>query len=169
MRPNKFSSNTFGSTFSKGGLGLKNKPTLLDIMSAMISDCIVLKIVETEATSGDTDNTIYVLYDNKAREYIIRGVRSPSYKTVFDTYSFRCHSTKVVGDFLYLTIDGSNIVSYALYNCNDLPYSSDEITSELLDESCVKRVEVIGYDNMKLERKTLQKYVDIVGNMFNPY
>jgi len=72
-------------------------------------------------------------------------------------------------DFLSLTIDGDNLVSYALYNCNDLPYSSDEITSELLDESCVKAAEIVGYDNMKLERKTLRKYVYIVGNMFNPY
>lgn len=138
-------------------------------MTAMISDCLVLKIEETEATTGDIDNTIYVLYDSAEREYIIRGVRSATYKRVFDTYSFRCHSTKVVVDFLTVTIDGSNPVSYALYNCNDLPYSSDEITSELLDESCVKTSEVVGYDNMKLERKTLRKYVDIVGSMLNPY
>ena len=138
-------------------------------MSAMISDCLVLKIEEIEATTGDIDNTIYVLYDSVERVYIIRGVRSATYKRVFDTYSFRCHSTKVVVDFLTVTIDGSNPVSYALYNCNDLPYRSDEITSELLDESCVKAAEVVGYDNMKLERKTLRKYVDIVGSMFNPY
>jgi len=138
-------------------------------MSAMISDCLVLKIEETETTTGDIDNTIYVLYDTAERVYIIRGVRSATYKTVFDTYSFRCHSTKVLVDFLSLTIDGDNLVSYALYNCNDLPYSSDEITSELLDESCAKSAEVVGYDNMKLERKTLRKYVDIVGSMFNPY
>jgi len=138
-------------------------------MSAMISDCLVLKIVETERESGDTDNTIYVLYDSKTREYIIRGIRCHSYKTIFEPYSFRCHSTKVVIDFLYLTIDNSNIVSYSLYNCNDLPYVSDEITIDLLDESCYKGTEVVGYDNMALSRKTLQKYVDIIGNMFNPY
>ena len=135
----------------------------------MISDCIVLKIEETEATTGDTDNTIYVLYDTKEREYIIRGVRSPCRKTTFDPYSFSCHSSKVVVDFLSLTICSNNTVNYSLYNCNDLPYSSDDITSELLDDSCYKAVEIVGYDNLAVERKTLRKYVDIVGSMFNPY
>jgi len=133
------------------------------------SDCLVLKIVETEHDTSDTDNTIYVLYDSKAREYIIRGVRSPSFNTIFDTYSFRCYSTKVVIDFIMLTIDNNNIVSYSLYNCNDLPYESDDITVDLLNDSCYKATEVVGYDNMTIDRKTFRKYVDIVGNMFNHY
>ena len=135
----------------------------------MISDCLVLKIIETEVFSGHTDNTIYVMYDSKTYEYIVRGVRSPSYKTVFDTYSFRCNSSIVLIDFILLTIDSSNPVSYSLYNCNDLPYKSDDITSELLDESCCKASEVVGYDNQVIDKKTLRKYVRIVGNMLNPY
>ena len=138
-------------------------------MSAIISDCLVLKIVETEATTGDTDNTIYVLYDSKTREYIIRGIRSPSDTLEFEPYSFRCHCTRVVIDFITLTIDGNNIVSYSLYNCNALPYDSDDITVDLLIYSCYKAVEVVGYDNLVLKRKTLRKYVDVIANMFNPY
>jgi hypothetical protein len=133
------------------------------------SDCLVLKIVETEHDTGDTDNTIYVLYDSNVREYIIRGLRSPSSKDEFEPYSFRCYCTKVVIDFIMLTIDNNNIVSYSLYNCDDLPYESDDITVGLLDDSCYKATEVVGYDNMTIDRKTLRKYVDIVGNMFNSY
>ena len=135
----------------------------------MISDCLVLKIVETECSSGDMDNTIYVLYDNKYNEYIVRGVRSPSYKTVFETYSFRCSSKNVLIDFISLTIDSNNIVSYSLYNCKYLPCKSDEITCELLDELSCKSAEVVGYDNLAIDRKLLQKYIDIVGNMLNSY
>ena len=138
-------------------------------MSAMISDCIVLKIEEIEATTGDIDNTIYVLYDTKAPGYISRGVRSPCRKTAFDTYSFRCYPPKVVTNFLELTICSNNTVNYSLYNCIDLPCKSDDITVDLLDDSCYKSVEIVGYDNLAVERKTLRKYVDIVGNMFNLY
>jgi hypothetical protein len=133
------------------------------------SDCIVLKIVETEHDTGDIDNTIYVLYDSNQREYIIRGLRSPSSKDEFEPYSFRCYCTKVVIDFIMLTIDNNNIVSYSLYNCNDLPYESDDITVDVLNDSCYKCVEIVGYDNLALTRKTLWKYVEIVGNMFNHY
>jgi len=149
--------------------GLKSKTTLLDNMSDIISDCLVLKIVEYERPTGDIDNTIYVLYDKKSHEYIVRGVRLPSYTIEFEPYSFRCYSPKVVIEFILLTIDGNNIVSYSLYNCNDLPYESDDITVGLLNDSCYKAVEVVGYDNLVLTRKILKKYVDIVGNMFNPY
>jgi hypothetical protein len=138
-------------------------------MAGLITDCIVLKIVETEYQSRDTDNTIYVLFDTLQRQFVIRGIRSQSSTTDFEPYSFRCACTKVVCDFLSLVIDHSNIVSYALYNLNDLPCYSDDITQELLDESCYKGNEIVGYDNLKFNMKLLRKYVDIVRDMFNPY
>lgn len=138
-------------------------------MAALITDCIVLKIVETEYQSRDTDNTIYVLFDTLTRQFVIRGIRAASSTIDFEPYSFRCACTKVVCDFLSLVIDNSNIVSYALYNLNDLPCYSDDINSELLDESCYKANEIVGYDNLKFNRKLLRKYVEIVRDMFNPY
>ncbi len=143
--------------------------TILDKMSSLISDCAVLKIVETEYQSRDTDNTIYVLFDTIKREFVIRGIRSQSSTTDFEPYSFRCACRKVVCDFLSLVIDNSNIVSYALYNLNDLPCYSDDITIELLNESCYKANEIVGYDNLTFNMKTLRKYVDIVCTMVNPY
>jgi hypothetical protein len=135
----------------------------------MISDCLVLKIVETESFSGEKDNTMYVLYDCRTDEYIIRGVRNPTYKTVFEPYSFRCLSTQVLVDLISLTVDNDNSVSYSLYNCNNLPYESDDISIDILNYDCCKGNEVVGYDNMKLSNKVLRRYVGIVGNMFNPY
>lgn len=138
-------------------------------MSGLITDCIVLKIVETEYNSGEIDNTIYLLFDTLKHEFVIRGIRTQSSSTDFEPYSFRCGSTRVVCDFLSLVIDNSNIVSYSLYNLNDLPCYSDDITMELLDESCYKAIEIVGYDNLSFDRKTLFKYVSIVGEVVNPY
>lgn len=142
---------------------------ILDKMASLISDCIVLKIVETEYQSGETDNTIYLLFDTLKREFVIRGIRTPSSKTEFEPYSFRCVSMKAVCDFISVVIDNSNIVSYSLYNLNDLPCYSDDITCELLDESCYKATEIVGYDNLEFNMKTLRKYVGIVYELFNPY
>jgi len=138
-------------------------------MASLISDCIVLKIVESESHSGETDNTIYVLFDTLKREFVIRGIRASSYTTEFEPYSFRCQNINAVCDFLSVVIDNCNIVSYALYNLADLPCYSDDITQELLDESCYKANEIVGYDNLKFNRKTLRKYVRIVYEFFNPY
>ena len=138
-------------------------------MASLFSDCIVLKIVETEYQSRDTDNTIYVMFDTLKREFVIRGLRSQSSTTDFEPYSFRCQSIKVVCDFLSVVIDNNNIVSYSLYNLNVLPCYSDDITIELLDESCYKANEIVGYDNLKFNMKTLRKYVGIVNELVNPY
>jgi hypothetical protein len=142
---------------------------ILDKMAALISDCIVLKIVETELHSYDTDNTIYILFDTLKREFVIRGIRTPSSTTDFEPYSFRCSYIKSVCDFISVVIDNSNIVSYSLYNLNDLPCYSEDITQELLDESCYKANEIVGYDNLAFNRKTLRKYVGIVQDLFNSY
>ena len=138
-------------------------------MSGLISDCIVLKIVETEYQSRDTDNTIYVLFDTLTREFVVRGIRAASSTTDFEPYSFRCVDRMVLCNFLSLVIDNSNIVSYALYNLVDLPCYSDDITQELLDESCYKANEIVGYDNLSFNVKMLRKYVNIVCTMVNPY
>ena len=142
---------------------------ILDKMASLISDCIVLKIVETEFQSGETDNTIYLLFDTLKREFVIRGIRTPSSTTEFEPYSFQCFSMKPVCDFLSIVIDNNNIISYSLYNLNNLPFYSDDITQEFLDESCYKANEIVGYDNLHFNRKTLRKYVGIVYELFNSY
>jgi len=138
-------------------------------MSGLVSDCVVLKIVETEYQSGETDNTIYLLFDTLKHQFVIRGIRASSSTMDFEPYSFRCARMKAVCDFLSVVIDNSNIVSYSLYNLNDLPFYSDDITQELLDEACYKGNEIVGYDNLKFNMKTLRKYVGIVNDLFNPY
>jgi len=131
--------------------------------------CMVLKIVEIESTTGDSDNTVYILYDVKTKEYIVRGQRNRSYKTIFDPYSFYCKDITTLLDFVSLSICKDNRISYTLYNCTDLPYLSDDISFESLEWSCYKANEITGYDNMPHSRKTMKKYVYIVKNMFNSY
>ena len=133
------------------------------------TDCLVFKIVETETATGEQDNTMYVLYDAVKYEFIIRGQRNPTSRTVFDAYLFRCGDRIAVVDFLALSICEYNRVSYSLYNCTGLPMLSDDITFDLLEESCYKANEITGYDNMDFSRKTIQRYIRVVMNVFNRY
>jgi hypothetical protein len=131
--------------------------------------CMVLKIVEIESTTGDSDNTVYILYDVKTKEFVVRGQRNRSYKTEFEPYAFRCKDITTLLDFVSLSICSYNSISYTLYNCADLPYLSDDISFDSLEWSCYKANEITGYDNMPHSRKMMKKYVYIVKNMFNSY
>jgi len=131
--------------------------------------CIVLKIVEVESTTGDIDNTVYILYDVKTNEYILRGQRNRTHSIVYEPYAFRCKDLTSTLDFVSLSICSYNSVSYTLYNCTDLPYLSDDITFESLEWSCYKTNEITGYDNMSHSRKMMKKYLCIVKYMFNLY
>ena len=142
---------------------------MLVMVASTISDCIVLKIVETELESCENDNTIYILFDNLKHEFVIRGIRNSSYTTEYEPYSFRCNNIKTLCDFISVVIDNINIISYSFYNLNNLPCYSNDITIELLDESCCKVYEIVGYDNMKFNMKRLRKYISIVYGLFNHY
>ncbi len=133
------------------------------------ADCLVFKIVEVEVSSGDQDNTIYVLYDNMKYQFIVRGLRNPSYRTTFEPYSFRSGDMAAVLDLVVLSICEYNRVSYSLYNCTGLPMLSDDITFDLLEESCYKANEITGYDNIEHKKATIKKFIRMVMNVFNPY
>ena len=133
--------------------------------------CAVLKIVEIESTTGESDNTVYILYDVKTKEFIVRGQRNRSHSIVYEPYAFLCPGNNSIHllDFVSLSICEYNSISYTLYNCTDLPYLSDDITFESLEWSCYKANEITGYDNMPHRRKTMKKYIGILQNMFNRY
>ena len=62
-----------------------------------------------------------------------------------------------------------NLWSYSLYNCNNLPWDSDDITFGTLEESVNKENEVVGYDNQPYDTKTLKRMLRILRNVYNYY
>jgi len=133
------------------------------------TDCLVLKI--EELSDGELDTTLFILYDVLEDNYIIRGKRSNDFsKPQSVPYSFQCKHPEHLADFISFIVCTKNKWSYSLYNYNDLPNHSDEITYEYLkdldNDPCY---EIAAYDNKNYCREYLVKSLEMLKNVFNHY
>jgi len=136
-------------------------------MEIIVPDTLVLKIVEYDSDSGKPDTTLYLLYDKSIYRYVIRGNRKGTSYISSLTYSFECESVYDLADFIQFVIDSSNNISYILYNYDNLPMTSNEITYDFLEEYDDISYEIAGYDNKVLKRESLLKHLRMLRNIFN--
>ena len=134
-----------------------------------VSDCLVLKIEERDSTSGELDMTVYIIYDKKDRNYVVRGKRSVINNTDACTYSFVCKDHIDLADFLSFVICKENLWTYVLYNYDNLSYDSNDITYEFLNENESNVYELTGYNNLYYSRKGLCSILRMLRNVFNYY
>jgi len=137
-------------------------------MEFIVPDTLVLKIVEHDVDLGRPDTTLYVLYDKATHRYVIRGKRN---SRMIDscTYSFECECANDLADFLEFLFDKTNNFSFILYNYDNLPATSNEITFEFLETYDSNVYEISGYDNKKLKRQYLLRNLRMLRNIFNYY
>jgi len=116
----------------------------------------------------DLDTTLYVLYDKNEHNFVIRGQR---YSDKMDscTFSFNCEFANELADFISFIICEKNQWTYVLYNYDNLPATSDEITYEFLKRNDSKVYEIAGYDKQEYNRDTLLKNLRMLRNVFNYY
>jgi len=134
-------------------------------MEFTVPDTLVLKIVEKYRNKNDT--ILYIFYDKSTDMYVIRGTREDTYRIKTCTYSFECESTRHLADFIRFLIDSENDISYILYNYDNLPLTSNEVTYEFLSKYDNISYEIAGYDYVKLKRKQLIKNLRMLKNIFN--
>ena len=134
-------------------------------MEFTVPDTLVLKIIEYDEFK--TDTKLYILYDKSIHRYVIRGSRQDTSHVKTSTYSFECEFAKDLVDFIDFLIDHSNTVSYILYNYDNLPALSNDITYDFLTEHDNIRNEIAGYDNQVIKRKDLLKHLRMLRNIFN--
>jgi hypothetical protein len=132
------------------------------------TDCLVLKIEEHDIDTKELDTTLYILYDKNESRFVIRGKRFSQY-TDCCTYSFSCEFAKDLADFISFVVCIQNQWSYSLYNYDNLPQTSDEITYDFLKNNDSKDYELSGYDRQKFKRKELLKRLRMLRNVFNYY
>lgn len=137
-------------------------------MEFTVPDTLVLKIVEHDVDLCRPDTTLYVLYDKATHRYVIRGKRNDS-RIDSCTYSFECEYANDLADFLEFLLDKTNTFSYILYNYDNLPETSNEITFEFLKMYDSRVYELSGYDNEIYHRKTMLKNLRMLRNIFNYY
>jgi hypothetical protein len=132
------------------------------------TDCLVLKIEEHDIDTKELDTTLYILYDKNEHHFVVRGKRFSNY-TDYCTYSFNCENAKDLADFISFVVCMKNQWSYSLYNYDNLPQTSDEISYDFLKRHDSKEYELTGYDFQKFKRKDLLKRLRMLRNVFNYY
>ena len=132
------------------------------------TDCLVLKIEEYDIDNKELDTTLYVLYDKKEHQFILRGKRATE-NIESCCYSFNCEFAKDLIDFITFVICKKNRWTYVLYNYDNLPATSDEITYDFMEYNDSKVYELAAYDKQKYVKKKLEKNLRMLRNVFNNY
>jgi hypothetical protein len=127
------------------------------------TDCLVLKIEEYDISTGKLDMSMFVLFDQRERVYVLRGMRR--YKST--PFSFTCKHRRDVAFFIQSIMCKNNQLSYILYNYDDLPMTSKDIDFQSLcdDEDYVN--EISAYDNKLYNNKETLKYLGMLKTVFN--
>lgn len=134
-----------------------------------IDDCLVLKFEEIDENTNKVDTTVYVLYDKNEHHYVVRGQRRLTPRHNSCTYSFNCEYATDLVDFLQYIICKDNTVNETLFNYDNLPGNSNDITYEFLNNYCHTDYELSGYDGQKLGRKRLLRNLRMLRNIYNFY
>jgi len=134
-----------------------------------VPDCLVLKIEEIDTTLKQLDTTVYILYDTEQHKYVIRGRRRCTPEHESSTYSFDCEYANDLVDFLKYIICKENTINEVLYNYDNLPATSNEITFEFLQENDERTYEISGYNGLKCTKKRLLRNLRMLRNVFNYY
>jgi hypothetical protein len=141
-------------------------------MSSYPTDCLVLKIEERVCSTKELDTTLYVLYDTRENNFVIRGLRTPSKSCKNDSprpYSYTCETLHNAEFFISFVISDKNLWTYELYNYDDLPDESHEITYDYLNVRATLDREISAYDNTIYKKEMLHSCLSMLREVNNPY
>jgi hypothetical protein len=129
------------------------------------SDCLILCLEEFDSELNITQGKVYVLHDSNEK-YLIRGRKdSESVPFSFICYDYNYES---IVDFLELFI-GVDLCNITIYNHNDLPLTSDEITFEYLHENLDENNIFMAYSLDYFSKRGTTKALRAIKNVFNPF
>jgi hypothetical protein len=132
-------------------------------------DCLVLKIEELDGDTNEPDTNMFILYDTEKEQYIIRGRRRWTPKVNACEYSFVCDDEDELAHFLQYVICKQNKINEILYNYDNLPADSNDITFEFLNNYEHSDYEISGYNNKTFKRTRILKNLRMLKNIYNIY
>lgn len=137
------------------------------------TDCLVLKIEDNNEMNNLTRHVIYVLYDVNERCYVVRGLNIQTgwskNRPEDCPYSFMAKNANSLADFIMHVIPKHNTVREVLYNYDNLPQYSSEITYEFLVGNELEDYEITYGPHKRLNKKSLLSKLKILKNVFNYY
>lgn len=136
-------------------------------MDTGFTDCLVLKIQEVSSHDNEVDVELFVFYDHVKDRYVIRGRRKETSSFQFSPFSFVSDSSSDVVDFISIIIYKKNLCNYTLYNYDNFPETSQDITFESLESDEDIKYEIVGYDNMIFAKQWLLRTIRSLRNIYN--
>lgn len=150
-----------------------------------ITDCLVLCIDDFVSVK------IFVIYDINEKKFIIRGKNYDSDDSDGDTdgdsnsgsgsfnnesdnnclnkpFSFQCKLKKQLLPFLNYLIS-VNSSKFTLYNYDNLPMKSNEISYEFLEDNQDERYEIVSYKEDNFDKNMCLNLLNIMKNIYNEY
>jgi hypothetical protein len=134
-----------------------------------VPDCLVFKFEEVEKETGNIDNIIYVLFDQRTDNYVVRGQRRWTPRIQSCSYSFECDNQCDLADFLQYIVCSDNRVNEILYNYDNLPDDSNSLTYEFLHDYDHADYEISGYNGKKFNRRRLFRMLRMLRKVSNEY
>ena len=134
-----------------------------------VPDCLVLKIEERDVDTLELDTTLYIFYDKKYHNYVIRGRRRVTCKYNSCEYSFVCEDLDDLVYFITFVIEKKNLWTYVLYNYDNFPIDSNEICFDFMVNNDHVDYELGAYDNEKYDSRRLRSNLIMLRNVFNFY
>lgn len=134
-----------------------------------VPDTLVLKLEEVEKNTDKIDSTLYIFYDKRTHHFFVRGRRRWSHKHQSCTYSFQCEFADDLVDFLRYIICKNNTINEVLYNYDNLPCDSNDVTFEFLHDYDHSDYEIVAYDKMRFSKKGIVETLRMLRNVFNYY
>lgn len=162
------------------------------------SDCLVVKIDELFAF--EVEHTIFIVYDTREQKYVIRGKRfennqkqqsevfsTPSIVQIFDflfqtksekkpvsyyPYSFSCPLKESLVDFLDFIFTQGSTFRISLYNYDNFPYLSKDITYDFFEIHVDESFEINSVYDYRSENKikeNFEKILDLIQYVSNDY
>jgi hypothetical protein len=131
---------------------------------------LILCIEECENTtnSNSIDTRLFIGWDNETDDYYVRGKRQDIGSKEFVPYAFRCESTNDLYDFIEFAVGTRSLASVVLYNFNNMEGDhTDNLTYEFFENNMDRNYEIAAYDEVKLKRSQITKYLRMLKNTYN--
>lgn len=133
--------------------------------------CLILCIEEQDniSISSPTDTRLFIGWSYRENDYFVRGKRQDIGSKEFVPYAFHCNNTNNLYDFIEFVMDPLSNTSIILYNYNTkyMDEHESKLTYEFFEENMDRNYEIASYDEVKLDRNQLRKYLRMLKNMYN--
>lgn len=136
--------------------------------SELQMDSKLILLIEERDKRNEIDTRLFISWCNIDNDYFVRGKRCDNDTKTFVPYAFHCDNEDDLYDFIEFVVGLRKTTSVVLYNFNNTEgILTDELNYEFFEENIDKNYEIAGYDNVKLKRHMITKYLRMLKNMYN--